>query len=40
MYSGINEFKKEYQARFNIIKDENSNLLTDSQSGLDRWNFF
>jgi hypothetical protein len=29
---GINEFKKGYQPRINIIKDENGNLLTDPQS--------
>jgi hypothetical protein len=29
LYRGINEFKKGYQLRMNIIKDENSNLLAD-----------
>jgi hypothetical protein len=33
----INEFKKGYQPRINIIKDENGNLLTDPQSVLNRW---
>jgi hypothetical protein len=28
---GINEFKKGYQARINIMKDENGNLLPDPQ---------
>jgi hypothetical protein len=38
---GINEFKKGYQPRMNIIKDENGNLLADPQSVLNRWkNFF
>jgi hypothetical protein len=38
---GINEFKKGYKPRINIIKDEKGNLLTDSQSFLNRWkNFF
>jgi hypothetical protein len=41
LYRGINEFKKAYQPRINVIKDENGNLLTDPQSVLNRWkNFF
>jgi hypothetical protein len=41
LYRGINEFKKGYQLRINIIKDENDNLLADPQSVLNRWkNFF
>jgi hypothetical protein len=41
LYRGINEFKKGYQPRINIIKAENGNLLTDPQSVLSRWkNFF
>jgi hypothetical protein len=37
----MNEFKKGYQPRINIIKDENDNLLTDPHSVLNRWkNFF
>jgi hypothetical protein len=41
LYKGINEFKKGYQPRTNIIKDENGNLLADPQSVLNRWkNFF
>jgi hypothetical protein len=40
-HSGINEFKKGYQPRINIMKDENGNLLADSQTVLNRWkNFF
>jgi hypothetical protein len=40
-YRGINEFKKGYQPRINIIKDENGNLLADPHSVLNRWkNFF
>jgi hypothetical protein len=31
LYRGVNEFKKGYQARINIIKDENGNLLADPQ---------
>jgi hypothetical protein len=41
LYRSINEFKKGYQPRINIIKDENGNLLADPQSILNRWkNFF
>jgi hypothetical protein len=41
LYRGINELKKRYQPRINIIKDENGNLLADPQSVLNRWkNFF
>jgi hypothetical protein len=41
LYRGLNEFKKGYQPRINIIKDENGNLLADPQSVLNRWkNFF
>jgi hypothetical protein len=41
LYRGINEFKKGYQPRINLIKDENGNLLADPQSVLNRWkNFF
>jgi hypothetical protein len=29
LYRGINEFRKGYQPRINIIKDENGNLLAD-----------
>jgi hypothetical protein len=37
LYRGINEFKKVYQPRINIIKDKNGNLLADPQSVLNRW---
>jgi hypothetical protein len=41
LYRGINEFKKGYQPRINIIKDEKGNLLAYPQSVLSRWeNFF
>jgi hypothetical protein len=40
LYRGINEFKKRYQPRINIIKDENGNLLADSQNILNRWKIF
>jgi hypothetical protein len=36
LYGGINEFKKGYQPRINIIKDENGNLIADTQSVLNR----
>jgi hypothetical protein len=38
---GINEFKKGYQPRSNLLKDENSDLLADSHNILNRWkNYF
>jgi hypothetical protein len=41
LYRGINEFKKGYQSRVDIIKDENGNMIADPQSVLNRWkNFF
>jgi hypothetical protein len=41
LYRGINEFKKVYLPRVNIIKDKKGNLLTDPQSVLNSWkNFF
>jgi hypothetical protein len=41
LYRGINEFKKGYQPRINMIKDENGNLIADPQKVLNRWkNFF
>jgi hypothetical protein len=41
LYRDINEFKKGYQPRINIKKDENGDLLPDPQSVLNRWtNFF
>jgi hypothetical protein len=41
LYKGINEFKKEYQPKINIIKDENDNLLADPQGILNGLkNFF
>jgi hypothetical protein len=40
-YRGINEFKKVYEPRINVIKDENGNLLAGPQSVLNKWkNFF
>jgi hypothetical protein len=40
LYRGINEFKKGYQPRINIIKDENGNPLADLQNVLNRWKDF
>jgi hypothetical protein len=41
LYRGINEFKKGYQPRINIIEDENGNLPVDPQNVLNKWkNFF
>jgi hypothetical protein len=35
------EFKKDYQPRINIIKDEKGNLFADPHTVLNRWkNFF
>jgi hypothetical protein len=40
LYQGIDEFKKGYKPRINIIKDKNDNLLTDPHSVLNRWKHF
>jgi hypothetical protein len=41
LYRDINEFKKGYQPRINIVKDENGNLLANPPNVLNRWkNFF
>ena len=41
MYRGINDFKKGYQPRCNIAKDEKGDLVADSHSIVDRWrNYF
>jgi len=37
LYRGIRDFKKDYQPRTNIIKDEKSDLVADSHSILARW---
>jgi hypothetical protein len=34
---GINEFKRGYQPRSNLVKDENGNLFEDSHNILNRW---
>jgi len=41
LYRGINDFKKGYQPRCNIVKDEKGDLLADSHSIAARWrNYF
>jgi hypothetical protein len=41
LYRGMNEFKRGYQPRNNLVKDENGDLLADSHSILNRWkNYF
>jgi len=41
LYRGINEFKKGYHSRTNIVKDEKGDLVADSHSILARWrNYF
>jgi hypothetical protein len=34
---GINDFKKDYQSRVNIIKDVKGDMVPDSHSILARW---
>jgi hypothetical protein len=31
LYRGLNYFKRDYQPRSNLVKDENGDLLADSQ---------
>jgi hypothetical protein len=41
LYRGINGFKKGYQPRTNLVKDERGDLLADPQKILNRWkNYF
>jgi hypothetical protein len=37
LYRGMNDFKKGYQPRTNVVKDEKGDLVTDSHSILVRW---
>jgi len=37
LYRGLNDFKKGYQPRTNILKDEKGDLFSDSPSILARW---
>jgi hypothetical protein len=36
-YRAINEFKRGYQPRSNFFKDENGDLLADTNITLNRW---
>jgi hypothetical protein len=41
LYRGINDLKKGYQPRTNIVRDEQGDLVLDSHSILARWrNYF
>jgi hypothetical protein len=37
LYRGINDFKKGYQPRNNVVKDEKGDLVAGSNSILARW---
>jgi hypothetical protein len=37
LYRGINEFKRGYQPRNNLVKDENCDLHVDFHNILNRW---
>jgi hypothetical protein len=39
LYEGVTGFKKGYQPRTNIVKDEKGDLVTDSHSILARWRY-
>jgi hypothetical protein len=40
LYRRINDFKKGYQPRSNLVKDENGDLLADSHNILNRWKYY
>jgi hypothetical protein len=41
LYRGINNFKKGYQPRSNLVRNENGSVLADSHNILNRWkNYF
>jgi hypothetical protein len=41
LYKGVNEFKKVYQPRTNLVKDERGDILADPHKTLNRWkNYF
>jgi hypothetical protein len=41
MYRDITEFKKDYQSKTNLVKDEKGDLIADPQTILTRWkNYF
>jgi hypothetical protein len=37
LYRGINEFKRGYQPRSDLVRDENGDLFADSNTILNRW---
>jgi hypothetical protein len=37
LYKGINEFRRGYQPKSNLVKDENVDLLLDSNTIVNRW---
>ena len=37
LYRGINDFKKGYQPRCNIVRDEKGDLVADSHNIMGRW---
>jgi hypothetical protein len=37
LYRGINDFKRGYQPRSNLVKDENYDLFADPHNILNRW---
>jgi hypothetical protein len=37
LYRGINQFKKGYQPRNNLVKDERGDLLADPHKILNKW---
>ena len=37
LYRGINDFKKGYQPRPNVVKDEKSDVVTGSHNILTKW---
>jgi hypothetical protein len=37
LYRGINEFKRSCQSGSNLVKDENGDLLADSNNILNKW---
>jgi hypothetical protein len=37
MYNEINAFKRRYQPRNNLVKDENGDMLADSHNISNRW---
>jgi hypothetical protein len=39
LYRGINEFKRGYQPRSNLVKDENGDLLAGFHNILNRWKY-